>query len=1032
MIGFRCNGGAARGGLTRFAAALLVGSALSVVATVPVHAQVNNASLRGRITGAAEGAAPTQIVAIEVATGFRRTAVVTPDGRYNFPSLRPGRYRLEVVTPSGNRSTDEFALAVGQSATFDFDLAPAPAAETPGTPETPGGANDIIVTGNRIRSMEGGEVGVTITQRLIDQLPQINRNFLAFADLAPGVQFITDAGGNSRVQGGAQGSSSVNVFIDGVGQKDYILKNGITGQDTSSGNPFPQLAIGEYRVISSNYKAEFDQVSSVAITAATKSGTNEFHGEGFIDFTNQDLRDYRPIELFGDNPAKVKSKDMQFGGALGGPIVKDVAHFFVTYEGKRRIEPRDVSPGMSLPVSFFPEEYRGYFGSYNKEFNEDLYFGKIDVEPTSRDLLEFSLKYRNEDDEQLNSGLNAYDTRSITKVEEWRGLARWQHTADTWINDFKVAYEDVLWSPRPAQDGTVTLFNARVPDPTNGSIVRTGEILRFGAGNNFQNKGQKGWQVSDDFTYTGLQGHTFKVGVKAKWVTLNTFEQSGLNPLYIYNVTYDPNGGTAFNDQVPYRLQFSAPVGDGDPRIRSKNFQLGLYIQDDWDVTDRLTLNLGLRWDYERTPAFLDYVTDPAIAALVSGATTGADGQPLYPNLLNANYDIRDYISTGRERKAFTGAWQPRLGFTYELDDAGRFAIFGGYGRSYDRTQFDFIQQELAQGLYATRTFNFNTGDPDNTCSPSPSPTCLPWDPVYLTAEGRAQLLAGVPGGGARELRFINNDLKMPYSDQFSLGIRGRFNLLDLETGYSHVSSKDGFVYLLGNRRPDGTFFPPSGSPEPPFGFAPPGYGSIIIGTNGLETRADSAYLKLTKRYTRESPWSLDATYTYTKAEENREFGQLFSLDYPSMEDYPFTASSGVRKHRIVVAGTADLPFDMTFAAKFQIASPIVLKTFLDTPGTPPQRDVVATEVDGNGDLWGYRQMDVSLTKYIPLGFVGDQTRLRFRVDVINLFNDRNYNRFDALTGTRLQNLPNRAPDPADYSTDGPPRTIKVSAGFSF
>src|SRR3546814_18612900 len=76
-----------------------------------------------------------------------------------------------------------------------------------------------------------------------------------------GVQFITGSNGNSRIQGGAQDSRTVNIYIDGVGQKDYVLKNGITGQDSTQGNPFPQLAVGEYRVISSNYKAEFEQVS---------------------------------------------------------------------------------------------------------------------------------------------------------------------------------------------------------------------------------------------------------------------------------------------------------------------------------------------------------------------------------------------------------------------------------------------------------------------------------------------------------------------------------------------------------------------------------------------------------------------------------------------------------------------------------------------------------------------------------------------------------------------------------------------------
>jgi outer membrane receptor protein involved in Fe transport len=990
------------------------GAALAVGVATPAHAQVSNASLRGTVK--AEGGV-SQVTAINVNTGLTRTATVGANGSYNIASLPVGTYRLELTTPGGVRRTDEFTLSVGQSAVLDFDFS---------QPDIAEGADDaIIVTGSRIRSMEGGEVGTNITQRLIEQLPQNNRNFLAFADLAPGVQFVTNGTDQSRLQGGAQGSNSVNIFIDGIGQKDYVLKNGVTGQDSTQGNPFPQLAVGEYRVISSNYKAEFDQVSSVAVTAVTKSGTNEFHGEAFIDFTNQSLRDRRPSENFPTYLPKTRTKDLQFGGALGGPIIKDVLHFFVTYEGKRRINPRDVTPGLELPISYFPEKYRSVFGPRNETFDENLYFGKINFTPTNNDLFEFSVKYRDESGEQFNSGFAAFETRTIAKVEEWRGLARWEHTADTWVNDFKVAYEDVTWGPRPLNFGNVSIFNAVVPNAPPATGTRRGDILRVGAGSNFQDKGQSGWQVSNDFTYTGLEGHTFKVGVKAKWVKLNTNTQNGVNPVFTYNVNYNPAGGT-FNDTIPYRMTFSAPVAGGDPNITSKNFQFGIYAQDDWEIDDRLTLNLGLRWDYERTPAFLNYEHDPAIAEFVAGRApyTAANGTvtPPYLNLRNANYDINDYISTGSERKAFKGAWQPRLGFTYALDDEKRFAIFGGYGRSYDRTQFDFIQQELAQGLFAGRTFNFNNpGELLNPCTPSA--TCIAWNPAYLTPEGRDALIAGLPVGAGRELRFIKNDLKTPYSDQFSLGVRGRFNLLDLEVGYSYVESKDGFAYVLGNRRPDGSFFPATGRPDAPFNQPPAPFGSIILGTNGIETRANTAYFKLTKRYTEFSPWSLDATYTFIDAEENRQFGETFSLDFPGIENYPFISATGVRKHRFVMAGTVDIPLGITLSGKFQIASPKRLAALLDTAGTPPGRTVTSIETKGNGDRWGYRQMDLSLTKYVPLGFLSDEARLRFRLDIINLFNDRNYGGFSAVTGLR---------NPNDLGLDGPPRTIKLSAGFQF
>ncbi|WP_288411423.1 TonB-dependent receptor [uncultured Sphingomonas sp.] len=1014
---------------TMIRAALAAATTLAtgaMLAPVAAHAQVGQASLRGTITSPADNKA-TQVTAVEVATGIRRTATIGADGTYNFASLRAGTYRLEIQLANGTRNSDEFTLRVGQNAGLDLDLTTAAAAPAGETTETDPGSvasndEEIIVTGSRIRTLSGGQVGINITQRLIEQLPQNNRNFLAFADLAPGVRFVEEgANGQARLQGGAQRSNSVNVFIDGVSQKDYVLKNGVTGQDSTPGNPFPQLAIGEYQVLSSNYKAEFDQVSSVAIVAGTKSGTNEFHGEGFVDFTNQDLRDYRPTELFPTRVKKVDTKDIQYGVALGGPIIKDVAHFFASYEGKRQERPVDVLPGNGVDINVLPADLRSRFGNFTNTFNEDLIFGKIDISPTAEDLIEFTAKYRKESGDSLGSGISAFSTRTNNSVEELRGMARWQHTADNWINDFRVSYEDVSWAPQPAEPG-INQFFQRTEQRANGPVRI--DLLRIGGGTNNQNKGQKGWTVQNDFTYTGLEGHTFKTGVKAKWVDLNTLEQNNINGSYTYDVNlFSPTG---FQTDVPYRLQFGAPSGFGSSSIQSKNFQFGIYVQDDWDVNDRLTLNLGVRWDYERTPAFLDFVTPQSNLTAIAQ----------YPNLQNADYNINDYISTGDNRKAFMGAIQPRVGFTYRIDEEGRFTVFGGFGRSYDRNQFDFLQQELSVGAFQQRTFLFQGANPLNQCTPSS--TCIAWNPIYLTAEGRAQLAQSSTGGG-RELRFIKNDLKMPYSDQVSLGFRSRFNPIELEVGYQHISSRDGFVYLLGNRRPDGSFFasgPTTAAPTPqsPFPFTPPGFGSIIIGDNGLKTDADSAYVKLTKPYSPTSPWSLDATYTFTEASENRQFGETFSLDFPSIDDYPTLRSAGVPRHRFVMAGSVDTPIGLTLSSKFSIESPMFMVAPFET-SNPFQRTFVGAFRDSLGDQWGRRQLDVAATKYIPIRFVNDTARIRFRVDIINLMNDRNYIDFNnnPRDNSRTDGTQSVYRERSSFSIGGnQPRTIKLSAGFNF
>ena len=305
------------------------------------------------------------------------------------------------------------------------------------------------------------------------------------------------------------------------------------------------------------------------------------------------------------------------------------------------------------------------------------------------------------------------------------------------------------------------------------------------------------------------------------------------------------------------------------------------------------------------------------------------------------------------------------------------------------------------------------------------------------TAEGRARLAASSPGGG-RELRFITNDLKVPYSDQFSLGLRSRFRIFDLEVGYSHVESKDGFAYLLGNRRPDGSFFfdnPASATdtPSSPFGFTPPGFGSILIGTNGLETSADTGYFKFNKRYTASSPWNFDLTYTYTEAEESRQFSETFSLDYASIDDYPTLRSTGVPRHRIVAAGSVDTPLGVTFSTRLTYQSPIYQTSFINS-AVPFDRTIVGIEVEPNGDRWGRRQADVAATKYFGIPFLNDEARIRLRVDVINLFNDRNYSNFNnnPLDDVRTGPSDTIFGERTGFGVSTVPRTIKLSAGFSF
>ncbi|MEO7324199.1 MAG: carboxypeptidase-like regulatory domain-containing protein, partial [Dokdonella sp.] len=293
----------------------MVAATIAAMCAVPimVSAQSTDAGVRGKAP------ASSDVTAINVATGTTRHTKSSADGSYSLLGLPPGTYRID----AGPGTEKTVTLTVASTATLDLAGAAAPETTV---------LEGVTVTAPSLVEVKTSEIGTFITPKQIQALPQNSRNFLAFADIVPGVQFVTKSDGSSQLKSGAQSSNGVNVYIDGVGQKNYVLKGGVSGQDSTRGNPFPQSAIAEYKVISSNYKAEFDQISSAAITAVTKSGTNDFHGDVFMDYSNQDLRSETPSERH--DAKKELTSDKQYGASLGGPIIQDVLHFFVAYEAK--------------------------------------------------------------------------------------------------------------------------------------------------------------------------------------------------------------------------------------------------------------------------------------------------------------------------------------------------------------------------------------------------------------------------------------------------------------------------------------------------------------------------------------------------------------------------------------------------------------------------------------------------------------------------------------------------------------------------
>ena len=298
--------GASLGALT---ASLAMGGAATIALSTPALAQTATAGIEGVATPNSE------VVARNVDTGFTGRDVADSGGGYVIRGLQPGTYEVT----AGGAAPQRIRVLVGQTATLDF---------------VDDAGSEIVVVATRSGvDITSSEVSTNVTQEQIENLPQVNRNFINFAALAPGVGVSQDER-EVTFRAGGQNAMTVNVFIDGQSQKSQIIDGGVAGQDDSRGNPFPQLAVQEFRVLTQNFSAEYDQSSSAIITAVTRSGTNEFHGEIFGVYQDPNWVHYNDIAGFNP-PSHPEVERQQYGAALGGPIIQDRLHFFVSYEGKQ-------------------------------------------------------------------------------------------------------------------------------------------------------------------------------------------------------------------------------------------------------------------------------------------------------------------------------------------------------------------------------------------------------------------------------------------------------------------------------------------------------------------------------------------------------------------------------------------------------------------------------------------------------------------------------------------------------------------------
>lgn len=939
-------------------------------------AQTSTGSIRGYVRGPGDVPMPGAIIsARHTEMNTTRAANSNDAGFYNLPGLRPGTYELTARRLGAAPQTRTVRVLIGQTLDFDFELA-----------ETAVTLTAVQVTADLVaQETRTSEVATNVTQAQIEKLPSPGRNFMDLAGLQPGITITEDRVGervSKTFSAGGQPANAVNLFIDGTSLKNDLTQGGVAGQDNSRGNPFPRNAIQEYRVISQNFKAEYQKSSSAIITATTKSGTNTFSGNAFVGYQHTGLVELDEFQKRDKarNPTTFRRPDYDrtlVGVSLGGPIIKDKTHFFASYEGNYQDRANRVNFG--TPPSGFSAldtvRLLTYNGQFNSPFRETLLFGKLDQSISERSSAELSFSYRKENDVRDFGGNEAFTVANNYKQNVTIGQLKHTYFVGRLLNEAKVDYSYFRRNPTPNQPGLPgRRFIYPGGDPYIGSNLSSQDFIQRRIG------------LRDDATFSGFQmagEHVFKAGASIDFVTYDIFKDNRGTPEFRYD---DVRGSGATAQVYNFETPFEVEYGTGNPNLKTDNKQIGLYIQDDWSPVPRLTLNIGVRWDYETRMLNHDYVTPRNIA----------DTLRKINNQLITPLDLSRYITSG-DGEPFKGAIQPRLGFSYAFDKDSRTTLFGGWGLYYDRIQFDLYAVEpllkLSHPFYTVRFAPRGA---------TPQAGQVPWQDSYLTAN-RATLDALVRDFGRPEAWLIDREAKVPKSTQMSIGVRQLFGSWATSLTYANVKGEDQMVLNWANFGLNA-----QGRCCTSFDLGPYGFSNFIFSTNDKKTWYNAVQVQVDRPYRRPDPaaigWGVGLAYTYATRELQGVDGLGDDFAFPAARFIPKHPSND-EKHRVVANWITDLPYLWgiqfsglaTLGGKFRqdVGCP---GRFCGEGGAGDAYERGGFTVPGT---FPYRNVDVRFRKDFArfARFGGSAAAIGVTVDVFNVFNRANYGCYN--TGNR-------------------------------
>ena len=896
---------------------VLLAGALAVSA----FAQTSTATIRGKVTNDQSSALPgAQITAVGTTSGFVTTVKAAPDGAFQLGNLVPGEYIISVSAQGFEERSQTVTVRVGQNLNVTFVMTPTAVI-----------SESITVVGEQAVDIRTQEAATNVTPQQIENLPQDDRNFLNFATLAPGIRLSTDPQ-RKVISSDAQPAEQTNVFIDGVSLKNDVLQGGLVGQDSSRGNPFPQNAVQEFRVITQNYSAQYDKAASAIITAVTKSGGNDVRGQLFWF--------YQPQQWVSELPKSFQystlttNKDYQRnqpGFSIGGPIIRDKLHYFLSYEGVdvKATTPVNVNPN-------FAGQFGQYTGVFNSPFKSNLAFGKLSWQPAQNQAVDFSGSYRREHETRDFGGTTSF--QSATDLKNWVYTSTLRHSwnSDRALNQATLSWQDYAWNPTPLNPGLVGLNYEGV--------------FRAGGNSTTQKFDQKRVELRDDYNLPTFQAggdHSLQLGGNLDLLRYNVNKSLTGNPQYDFR--NDPAHGFTFAE--PYQAEF----GFGNPNLSANNQEYGVYAQDTWTVNPRLTVNLGLRYDYESNQLDQDYVTPANIVAALTGKVDSS------------------YFSNGHNRSQYKNEIQPRIGFSYDLTGQGKSILFGGAGRYYDRLFLNATLDERYRLQFPVYRIQF---------SPDGRPGTVQWNPSYLTPAGLYGLVAS--GQTSPEIYLLNNNTKPPYSNQWNLGVRQAFGNWLASLSYNGVRGYNGFTWLSASGICCQALVP--------------GYGNVIISDpNGKRYWYDGIFLSVDRPFV--NNWSFHLAYTHADAKQTGN--DLFSLDYPSAAAYGKHDVPGSEKDRIVANAIFGLPWDLRFSTTISLGTGAAFNVLdfsqgFDLPARLQTRPFDRTIYPEK--TWGFadRSVDFHLEKDFR---VGGNFSVGVVGEVFNAFNWASYGCLDNFIG---------------------------------